>query len=148
MTLMIQDFIAAIATPVGTAGIGVVRVSGTDALAVTARVFRGRTRHFAGGAIYHGALVDPLTGEQIDEVVLAVYRAPASYTGEDVVEISCHGSIAVLKEALNAALNAGSPAGRARRVHKTRVPQWQDRPRSGGSGQRPDPLAHGPGPQG
>ncbi len=125
---MIQDTIAAIATPVGAAGIGVIRVSGAGALAVASRVFRGLSVEFPGhgdppekrNALpidasgqaprgpHHGVLVEPNTGESIDDVVLTVFRAPSSYTGEDVVEISCHGSIAVIRDALNAVLCAGS----------------------------------------
>ena len=83
-------------------------MSGANALAVASRVFRGRTGDFPSHTTHRGALVDPSTGEPIDDVILAVFREPASYTGEDVIEISCHGSIAVLKRALNAALVAGS----------------------------------------
>jgi tRNA modification GTPase len=105
------DTIAAIATPVGVSGIGVVRLSGPDALSVAARVFR---RDGSAGSdlkshtVHHGRLVDPSTLEPIDDVVLTVFRAPASYTGEDVVEVSCHGGIAVLRSVLSAVLAAGA----------------------------------------
>lgn len=105
------DTIAAIATPPGQGGIAVVRLSGPDALAVGARVFRpanpakrlqdapGYTALF--GHFYAG-------GRRRDETVALVFRAPKSYTGEDVVELSCHGGTAVVRLLLDACLAAGA----------------------------------------
>ncbi len=106
-----EDTIAAIATPVGVAGIGVVRVSGPDALSVATRVFRRgefALSHFQPRFANFGKLIDPVDDQTIDDVVLTVFHGPASYTGEDVVEISCHGGIAVLRAALSAAVAAGA----------------------------------------
>lgn len=111
---MEQKTIAAIATAQGTGGIGVIRISGGNALAVAERVFRpaggkkinemdGYTAAY--GSVYEG-------DEKLDDAILLVFRAPHSYTGEDVAEISCHGGIYVTKSVLRAVFSAGaSPAG-------------------------------------
>jgi tRNA modification GTPase len=90
------DTIAARATPPGAGGIAVIRVSGPKALAVADRVFLGRHRpsRRPSHTLSHGRIADPRTGAMIDEVLLSIFRAPRSYTGEDVVEISCHGGLA------------------------------------------------------
>ena len=124
-----MDTIAAIATPIGTSGIGVVRISGPRAVEIASRLFRGsgRVEEFAGHTAHHGRLVTPAAktscqdgaphtepsakkaeGEPIDDVVLTLFRAPSSYTGEDVVEISCHGGIAILRRVLSAVLESGA----------------------------------------
>lgn len=106
-----DDTIAAIATPVGTSGIGVLRVSGPAALRIADTVFirkDGRPARWASHTARHGTLVDPTSREPIDDVVLTVFKSPGSYTGEDVVEISCHGGVAVLRAALQAVLDAGA----------------------------------------
>lgn len=105
------DTIAAIASPLGTAGIGVIRISGPGARSVAARTFqspKGNVGEFGSHTAHYGSLVDPDTEELIDEVVATVFWAPNSYTGEDVVEISCHGGLAVLKRALDAVLRSGA----------------------------------------
>jgi len=104
-----MDTIAAIATPIGTAGIGVIRISGPTAVETASRMFmHGGIEHFPTHTAHHGALCYPRTNDHIDDVVLTVFRAPTSYTGEDVVEISCHGGVATLRAALDAALDAGA----------------------------------------
>lgn len=109
---MNTDTIAAIATPVGTSGIGVIRISGLEALAIATRLFdapgKAAADTFPTHTAHHGTLVHPTSREPIDDVVLTIFRAPSSYTGEDVAEISCHGGIAVLKAALGAVLDAGA----------------------------------------
>ncbi len=109
--MSLNDTIAAIASPLGTAGIGVIRISGSEARSVASHIFRtakGKVDEFITHTAHYGLLVDPDTEEHIDEVVLTVFWAPKSYTGEDVVEISCHGGLAVLKRALNAVLRSGA----------------------------------------
>ncbi len=107
-----DDTIAAIATPIGISGIGVIRISGPQSLDVAAKVFRATksadVKTFPSHTAHHGKLVNPQTEEPIDDVVLTVFRKPKSYTGEDVVELSCHGGIAVLKSALNVVLENGA----------------------------------------
>ncbi|MDT8379403.1 MAG: tRNA uridine-5-carboxymethylaminomethyl(34) synthesis GTPase MnmE [Desulfotignum sp.] len=106
-----NDTIAAIATPYGSGGIGVIRISGPDAMAVAAQFF-SRTRTgpaFAGSLethrVYHGYFMD--TGEIIDEVLLIPMRGPRSYTAEDVVEIQAHSGTVVLKQILERLLSGG-----------------------------------------
>jgi tRNA modification GTPase len=106
------DTIAAISTPLGEGGIGVVRVSGPAAVAVAAALFRGAggqgPETFASHTAHYGRVVEPGTGEMIDECVLTLFRGPHSYTGEDVAELSCHGSNVVLARVLDAARRCGA----------------------------------------
>lgn len=105
-----RDTIVAIATAVG-GGVGMVRLSGEKALAVAGRIFRpvNSAKHPAGMAGYTGAFGRVYAGEQLlDEAVLFVYRAPHSYTGEDVAELCCHGGEFVLSQVLAAAVAAGA----------------------------------------
>lgn len=116
------DTIAAIATPGGVGGIGIVRVSGPEALAVAERVFRragrgGPQRGLAFAEVpshtaHHGYVVDPDGGEVVDEVLALVMRAPRTFTGEEVVELQGHGGPLVLQRVLDAALRAGARPAR------------------------------------
>lgn len=90
------DTIVAVATAPGEAGIGVVRLSGPEALTLALKVFRSRETPMPRRVVY-GAVYRPQTGEKLDTALLTTFRAPASYTGEEVVEISCHGSDLVLR---------------------------------------------------
>ena len=106
------ETIAAISTPAGEGAIALVRISGAEAIAVADRIFRGNEKpsQFPSHAQRLGEIVE---GDQsIDQVVLSVHRAPASYTGEDLVEISCHGGILVTARVLEACLRAGARAAR------------------------------------
>ncbi len=109
-----SDTIAAISTPLAPAGLGVIRISGPDALQATGRVFRcagNRTLdQLAGYTAAYGHMAD--AGGEIDDGVALVFRAPHSYTGEDTVELSCHGGVEILKQVLRALLESGCrPAG-------------------------------------
>lgn len=110
----LKDPICAIATPPGKGAIGVVRLSGEGALEMAARAFRGKDpRRLKGGRFTLGEVVDPATGEVIDQALLLVFRAPHSYTGEDVVEFQTHGSPAVLRRVMEVLVSLGArPAGR------------------------------------
>ncbi len=101
--------IVALATPEGHAALAVIRASGRSAIDLVARCFsRPTSLQTAGGyRAVHGWIVDPRTGERIDEVIALVFRAPRSFTGEDAVEISCHGSPAVTRRILDLLLNEG-----------------------------------------
>jgi tRNA modification GTPase len=90
--------IAAIATPPGEGPIGLIRVSGPDTIRIVAPLVRAKVPlfEFPPRVVHRVALVDPQTMAAIDEAVCTVLRAPRSYTGEDVVELSCHGSPALL----------------------------------------------------
>jgi tRNA modification GTPase len=96
------DTIAAISTPLGEGGIGIVRVSGPDALAITSQL---TGREMTGWPTHTVRLVRILT---IDTALVTVFHAPNSYTGEDVVEFSCHGGPAVVRAVLDACLVAGA----------------------------------------
>lgn len=107
-----NDTIAAIATPFGSGGIGVIRMSGPDATAIAVQFF-SRTRTgppFTGNLkthqVYHGYFLD--SGEVIDEVLLIFMRGPKSYTAEDVVEIQAHSGTVVLKKILECLLTGGA----------------------------------------
>ena len=98
MTSLRSDTIAAIATPRGEGAIGVIRVSGTEAVPIVAPLVRANRplAEFSPRLAHQVALIDPHTGARIDDAVCTVLRAPRSYTGEDTVELSCHGSPALL----------------------------------------------------
>jgi tRNA modification GTPase len=103
------DTIAAIATPLGKGGISVIRISGTNALSVAEKVFHGRMQLSTADShtAHLGKVVGP-EGGLIDEVVATVFRGPNSYSGEDSVEISCHGGILVTKRILELILQNGA----------------------------------------
>lgn len=107
-----EDTIVAISTPPGEGGIGIVRLSGRDALPIADRIFnspRGiRPSSSASHRIYYGFIIDPFTGRRIDEVLLSVMRAPHTYTREDVVEINCHGGYIVLRQVFEIAVRCGA----------------------------------------
>lgn len=102
--------IAAISTAHGTGGIGVIRVSGEEARKIADKVFLSpfgkRLAETTGYTARYGKVVD--NGEEIDEVIATVFVAPHSYTGEDVVELSCHGGLYVTKRVLRSVLDAGA----------------------------------------
>ncbi len=98
--------ICALSTPSGMGGIAVVRISGPDAISACARIFRPHKSdhsldHRKTHTLTFGWIVNPATGEELDEVVVSLFRAPHSYTGEDVVEITCHGSLYIQQELLH-----------------------------------------------
>lgn len=108
----VDETIAAIATPLGEGGLGVIRVSGPQAVPIVRAVFRdrrGRTvERFPSHRVRFGSIVDPPTGAKIDEVLVTYMQAPRSYTREDVVEISGHGGMGVLGRLLEVLVNAGA----------------------------------------
>lgn len=104
-----DDTIAAIATPPGEGGIGIVRLSGPDSISIVHSVFvssRGRDIRTARGRVFHGTIRDARGA--IDEALVHVMRAPHSYTAEDVVEINCHGGAAPLRTVLELVLSRGA----------------------------------------
>ena len=100
-----EETICAIATAPGGA-IGIVRVSGPEAVAVTFTLFSKDLSAAAGNTLHHGMFHSP-SGDTIDEVVVSIYRAPHSYTGEECTEISCHGSRFVLQRVVDALCQQG-----------------------------------------
>lgn len=105
--------ICAISTPYGSGGIAVIRVSGTDAIALTDSIFRGRKSLLSAQAntIHYGTIARD--NEVLDEVLVSVFRAPHSFTGEDVVEIACHGSLYIQQTLLQWLIDAGCAPARA-----------------------------------
>jgi len=103
----LDDTIVAIATPAGRGGIGVVRLAGPEAKQIAAPLLRLRHPMEAGRAIF-GELVEPETGERIDEVVVTYFEKPHSYTTDEIVEISAHGSPVVLRHIVELALARGA----------------------------------------
>jgi len=129
----ISDTIVAIATPIGDSGIGIVRISGKEALAIADRIFISKDgkkpSSFRTYTTHYGFIVNPLSSYRVielsslnsqtrklansqtkivDEVILTVMRAPRSFTKEDVVEINCHGGIVALRSVLNLVLENGA----------------------------------------
>ncbi len=107
---MQNDTIAAIATPPGVGGIGVVWVSGKDAFSLVLPLLRrlgGRTDLPPSHQLTYGHIVDPSTQEVLDEVLVAFMRAPHTYTREDVVEIQGHGGPLILRRILRVVLAQG-----------------------------------------
>ncbi len=104
--------IAAISTPLGTGGVGIIRISGKNATEIADRIFvsvNGKKLSLSKGyRAYFGRIFDGETA--VDEVVCLVFRAPHSYTGEDVVEINCHGGVVLLKKILRLVLQNGAQA--------------------------------------
>ncbi len=111
---------AACSTPAGISGIAVIRISGNGCIEILDDLIRpvrgahgaGSLKELGGYESLYGVIKDPANDEAIDDVVVTVYRAPHSYTGEDMAEISCHGSIAVKQEILRLLISCGiEPAG-------------------------------------
>jgi tRNA modification GTPase len=104
----LDDTIVAIATPPGRGGIGVVRVAGPDAKAIATALLRTGGRQLEAGRAHFGELIEPATGERIDEVVATYFAKPHSYTTDDIVELSCHGSPVVLRHVVELSLERGA----------------------------------------
>ncbi len=101
----LEETIAAIATPPGPGGIGIIRISGPLSANIFQKIFLPRLKSekqdYESHRMYYGWVVDPESGSPVDEVLAVFMRAPNTYTREDVVEIQCHGSYLVLQEILN-----------------------------------------------
>ncbi len=120
---MTASTIAAIATPPGSGGIGIIKISGKRSLEIAAALFRKskaggpaqsakndvvKNPGFLSHRLYHGHIVDPRNGNVVDEVLLSWMRAPHSYTGEDVVEINSHSGTLLMQHVLNLVLQQGA----------------------------------------
>ena len=104
----LDDTIVAIATPPGRGGLGVVRLSGPDSVAIATPMLRLKS-HFEAGRALFGELIDPAhSSTRIDEVVVTYFQKPHSYTADDVIEISAHGSPVVLRHIVEMALSRGA----------------------------------------
>jgi len=109
-----NDTIAAISTPIGESGIGIVRISGPKTLEIAQEVFRDKNlnrikiKDFFSHTVHYGFIIDPESGEKIDEVILILMKKPQTYTREDIVEFNCHGGILSLRKALETMINCGA----------------------------------------
>ncbi|MEY3368073.1 MAG: tRNA uridine-5-carboxymethylaminomethyl(34) synthesis GTPase MnmE, partial [Bacteroidota bacterium] len=104
----LQDTIAAIATPPGVGAIGIIRLSGEEALAIAQKVFGGKDLTLQPGHTLHFGTIIADDGSILDEVLVSVFRAPHSYTGENIAEISCHGSPYILRSVLELLVRKGA----------------------------------------
>jgi tRNA modification GTPase len=112
LSVLRTETIAAISTPAGEGAIALVRLAGMDAIGIAEEIFRGKQSPslFQSHIQHLGDIVQ--NGSVIDQVMLSVHRSPNSYTGEDLVEISCHGGMLVTTKVLQACLHAGARAAR------------------------------------
>lgn len=113
--MRISDTIAAVSTPYGKGGVALIRISGADALDIGDRIFFSQSGEALSqkkiGRMYYGEV--RIGGEPIDDVMAVYFKAPHSFTGEDTVEITCHGGILVTQKVLMSALMAGARAAEA-----------------------------------
>ena len=100
----LTDTIAAIATPVGNGGVSIIRISGPDSFLIIDKIFT--QQNLQSGIIYHGRIKE--NAENLDDVIVLPFKAPKSYTGEDVIEIQCHGGVYITKKILDIVIKNGA----------------------------------------
>ena len=100
----LTDTISAIATPIGNGGVSIVRLSGPDAFNIIDKMFS--SQNLTAGKIYHGWVME--NGAKLDEVIVLPFKAPNSYTGEDIIEIQCHGGIHITNKILDLTIQNGA----------------------------------------
>lgn len=110
---MLENYtIAAISTPLGAGGIGIVRMSGEDSFTIANKIFEGKNKKdvkdYKSHTIHYGKIVDPKTQEVIDEVLLSILKGPHTYTKENMIEINCHGGLIVVQKILQLVLREGA----------------------------------------
>ncbi len=107
---MLQDCIAAIATPLGEGGISIIRISGDESIAIADRIFRfkGKLTQMTSHTVHYGKIVHPEDGRILDEVLVLIMLAPKTFTAEDVVEVHCHGGMFITQQVLQLILRAGA----------------------------------------
>jgi tRNA modification GTPase len=109
---MITDTIAAISTPMGEGAIAIVRLSGDEAVQIADKIFKSpnnkKLQEQQTHTIHYGHLIDPNTGDVVEEVMVSLMRAPKTFTREDVVEINCHGGIVSVNRVLQLVLRNGA----------------------------------------
>ncbi len=108
-----DDTIVALATPQGIGAIGVIRLSGADAIMIANRLFPSKDLLLQKSHTLHVGMFTDETGIALDEVVVSIFKNPKSYTGENVVEISCHGSNAILHQIIGACVDTGARLAKA-----------------------------------
>jgi tRNA modification GTPase len=104
-----EDTVAAMATPPGRGAIAIVRVSGNQAISIGDKIFAGKKKlsRQKGYTLSYGYIIDPENGEEVDQVVISLYRNPMSFTGEDMIEINCHGGVALPSKILDILIKQG-----------------------------------------
>ncbi|WP_199197741.1 tRNA uridine-5-carboxymethylaminomethyl(34) synthesis GTPase MnmE [Staphylococcus simulans] len=104
------DTITSISTPMGEGAIGIVRLSGSRAIEITDKLYKGKKplAEVDSHTINYGHIVDPDTNEVVEEVMVSVLRAPKTFTREDIVEINCHGGILTINRVLELTMTAGA----------------------------------------
>lgn len=106
------DTIVAIITALQESAISVLRLSGSDSIEIADRLFSRNLKEVESHSVSYGHIIDPVTKDTVDEVLVSVFKAPRTYTKEDVVEISCHGGILVTKKILTLCLSEGARMAR------------------------------------
>ncbi len=105
-----EETIAAISTPFGESGIGIVRISGFSAESIARKLFKSKSDqpHFISHRFHYGELIEPESGNPVDEVLIVLMKSPKTYTREDIVEIHCHGGYFILQKVLEIVLREGA----------------------------------------
>jgi tRNA modification GTPase len=111
MTNFVSDTIAALSTPPGIGGIAVIRVSGPNSIAITQKIFSRNLAEKESHTAIHGWIEEDK--QKIDEVVVTLFKSPRSFTGEDTVEIACHGSLFIQQQILSLLLRHGAVIAKA-----------------------------------
>ena len=108
MPTLIDDTIAAISTPLGKGALGVIRLSGKDSCRILLSLFPSGQNTLVDRVPLLGNIIEPKTGEILDQAIVTFFKSPRSFTREDVVEISCHGSPVVLRTVLRLLVDSGA----------------------------------------
>ena len=115
--MKLYDTVAAVSTPPGKGGVALIRISGRDAVSVGDKIFRRKNgtvlSETPSAKMVYGEIINPRDGTSVDDGMAVVFRAPHSFTGEDTVELCCHGGVLVTRAVLSAALVAGARAAEA-----------------------------------
>ena len=108
--MTILDNIAAIVTAMGTAGVGIIRISGPEAIQIAAKIYKGKNNLNKVGShrILYGHVHDYKNNKTIDEALFLIMKEPTSFTGENVVEIQCHGGMVPVRQVLDLVLRNGA----------------------------------------
>jgi len=108
--LLQQDTITALVTAVGESSVGIIRISGPEATNIANKIYKGKTdfKTAESHTVHYGYVYDAKNDKKIDEAIFLLMRGPRSFTGEDVVEVQCHGGMVVLKQTLQLILSCGA----------------------------------------
>ncbi len=109
---MWNDTIAAISTALSEGAVSIIRLSGKEAVEIVNRLFSRNLSSFQPNTIHYGMICDPRSGKEVDEVLVSLFKAPHSFTGEDVVEINSHGGVFITRKILSLCLGAGARLAR------------------------------------